>query len=369
MKAKITFILFILCSFQINAQEIIHISSFDGEVIEGRLNFPSAGFKNKIVIDVPGTGPFTYETKRKIGTSIVFKFHDYFANEFVKRGIAYFSYSTRYTVPDTIPPYYDKVNKDKFFSYTPSVKVKDLEEIIKFLRNDRRLDSCCFILLGQSAGAIIASLVAERNLAPVDALFLVGTPSDDVYTTILWQHSGAASMINYRKFFDTNKDSIIQKSEYENGDPRAIRRVGSKKFDELDMDQDSVLTAEDFRLLLQPRLQQILTAIEKNDNDWIWNNFYRIGTQWIKEHRTFEPNKTRLLRLDLPIFIFHGENDANSPVEGINQIQRMAYESQKENIEVFVFPDHGHSLEFLFWVVRDSIPDGLETLFDQAEKF
>lgn len=369
MKMKITFILLLLGFLPIHAQEILRITSFDGEKIEGRLNFPSAGFKNKIVIDVPSTGPHTYENKRKIGRSTVFKFHDYFANEFAKRGIAYFSYSTRYTVPDTIPPYYDKVNKDKFFSYTPSVKVKDLEEIIKFLRNDRRLDSCRFILLGQSEGAIIASLLAERNLAPVDALFLAGTPSDDVYTTILWQLSGAASMINIRKFFDTNKDNVVQKSEYENGDPRAIRRFGGKKFNELDMDQDSFLTAKDFGVILRPTLDSFLAAVEKDDDEWIWNNFFRIGTQWIKEHRALEPNKTRILKLELPVFIFHGEGDANCSVEGIRQIQRKAQELKKGNIHFFFFPDHDHTLEFLAWVVRKSMPDGLRTLFNQVEKF
>jgi len=366
----IILILLALSSYNLKAQEVIRISSFDYEIIEGRLNIPSTSFKNTIVIDVPSSGPHTYENMRKIGRSTVFKYHDYFQNEFAKRGIAYFSYSTRYTLPDsTNPPYYDKVEKEKFFSYTPIIKVKDLEEIIKFLKKDDRLASSKFIILGFSEGALLATLAAERKIVSVDALFLAGTPTDDVYTTMLWQLSGASSMINFRKFFDVNKDSIIQKSEYEEADPRAIARVGGKKFEELDMDYDSVLTSEDFRIIIEPQLHQISNAIEKDDNEWIWNNYFRVGTQWIKEHQFLEPSITRILRLDLPTYLFHGSNDANCPVEGIIQMQKKAHELNKQNIHVFIFPDHDHTLGFLSWVVRKSLPDGLKTLFEEVEKY
>jgi pimeloyl-ACP methyl ester carboxylesterase len=364
-----TALLLIIAVIQIHAQDILRIPGSRGEIIEGRLTIPSSGYTDKIVIDVPGTGPNTYDNFRKIGRSITFRYNEYFANEFSRRGIAYFSYSTRYTLPDTTPPYFDKVDKEKFQHYTPSDKVSDLEDIIRYLRTDKRLISAKFILLGWSEGAIIASLVAERKRAAVDALFLAGTPSDDVYSTILWQHSGAASMINYRKFFDTNNDGIIQRSEYVNADPRAITRMGGRKFEELDMNGDSLLTIEDFRVMLQPRLQAILGAVERRDDEWIWNSFFRIGTQWIEEHRALEPNKTRILKLDIPVFLFHGRDDANCPVGGVEAMEQKAKELQKTNVHVFTFPGHDHSLEFISWVVRQSMPDGLKTLFDQVDRF
>jgi pimeloyl-ACP methyl ester carboxylesterase len=306
---------------------------------------------------------------RLIGRSTKFKYHDYFKDEFAKRGIAYFSYSTRYTKPDSAnPPYFDKVDKEKFFTYTPTVKVLDLEEVIKFLKQNSRLESSKFILLGFSEGSILATMAAERRNVSVDALFICGTPAEDVYTTILWQLSGASSMINYRKFFDANKDGIIQKAEYIDADPRAIARVGGKKFEELDMNKDTILTSEDFRAIVKEYLQQILDATEKNDDEWIWNNFFRVGTKWIKEHRSLEANKLRIMKLDIPVYLFHGSYDANCPVDGIIQIQNKAKELNKENIHVFIFPEHDHTLEFLSWVVRKSLPEGLKKLFDEIEK-
>ncbi|MCF8221971.1 MAG: alpha/beta hydrolase [Bacteroidales bacterium] len=366
---KFTYLLFLFAVFHFHAdaQIIMHIQSFDGEVIEGRLNIPSDNFKQKIVIDVPGSGPFTYETKRKLGRK-VFNYHDYFAGEFNKRGMAYFSYSTRYTEPDSAPPHFDRVNKEKFYNYRPAVKIKDLEEIIKFLQKDQRLANCEFILLGWSSGSIIASEVANRELVPVDALFLAGAPSDDVYSTILWQHSGESSMINMRRFFDSDQDGIIQPEEYENGHPSAKARVGGAKFEQLDINHDSVLTTEDFRIKLKPRLQKIRSAIEENNSDWIWNNFFRVGVPWITDHRELEPNKTRLLKLDIPVHIFHGSDDANAPVEDILALEKKAKDLKKSNLHFYIFQQSNHSLDFPVWVLSDSIPHGLKTLFDTAEK-
>lgn len=352
-----------------HAQEILQITSFDGVTFDGNLRMPRAGFQNTIVIDVPSSGPHTYDDRRKVGRNLIFNYHDYFANEFTNRGIAYFSYNTRYTVADTMPPYFDRVEKENFFAYTPSMKVKDLEEVIAFLKKDNRLASSKIILLGWSEGTILASLVAERNIVPIDALFLAGAPSEDVYTTILWQHSGAASLINFRKFFDANKDSIIQRDEYENAEPRAITKMGGKKFDELDVNHDSVLTTEDFRIILKPRLQQILSAIEKHDDEWIWNSFFRVGARWIEAHRMIEPNSTRLMKLDLPVYLFHGTHDANCPVEGILRMQKLAAEKNKSNIHVFIFPEHDHTLEFLTSVVQRSMSDGVQAIYHEVEKF
>ena len=363
-------VLLALGSAGARAQEIVRIPSFDQVIIEGRLHVPASGYINKIVIDVPSSGPHTYENRRQLGRSTVFKYHDYFMDEFARRGIAYFSYSTRYTVPDsTTPPNYDKVDKERFFSYTPSIKVKDLEAVVAFLKKDSRLASSRFAILGFSEGTILATMLAERKRVSVDGLFLAGVPTEDTYSTIQWQLSGQSSMINYRRFFDTNKDKIIQRAEFEAADPRARARVGGKSFTELDVNADSVLTADDFQQILASYRQQVFAAIDANDNEWIWSSFFRVGAPWIKEHRAIEPNRTRILRLDLPIYLFHGTDDASCPVEGVVELQRRAQELEKRNIHVLVFPNHDHSLEFLGWVVTRSLPDGLKAVFDAIERF
>ncbi len=349
--------------------ELLKIQTAGSEVIVGRLSLPSVGFKNVLVVDVPGSGPNTYENRRRIGRTTEVRYHDLFAAEFARRGVAYFSYNTRYTeVDENTPPTFDRVDKAKFSTITPAEKTQDLEYIIRHLKKDPRLAHCRVLLLGWSEGTIIASLVAERKQVPIDALFLAGVPADDAYSTILWQHSGEASMINLRKFFDTDKDGRITRTEYESGDPRARARVGGKTFDDLDVNQDAVLTADDFRLILKPRLQQVLSAVERQDDDWIWTNFFRVGARWIQQHREVEPNRARIPRLDLPVFLFQGTDDASCPVQGVIDIGSRARELGRTSLRTFIIPDHGHSLEFVSWAVTGSLSEGLKILFDQVER-
>jgi pimeloyl-ACP methyl ester carboxylesterase len=357
-------------AFTLHAQEVMRIASFDDALIEGRLHVPASGFRDKIVIDVPSSGPHTYENRRQIGRSLTINYHDFFRDELARRGVAYFSCSTRYTAPDAAnPPNFDRVDRDKFYTYTPSQKVQDLEAVITSLKKDKRLATSRVLLLGFSEGAIIATLVAERKRVPVDAVFLAGAPTDDVYATMLWQFSGESSMVNFRKFFDGNKDGVIQREEYEKADPRAVARVGGRTFAELDVNNDAILSREDFRQILAPQWRQIVKAIENDDNEWLWNSFFRVGAPWLKEHRSLESNRARILRLDLPVFMFHGTADANCPVAGIAQLQKRALELNRRNIQVFIFPEHDHSLDFIGWVVTKTLPAGLQALFEQIEKF
>ena len=139
--------------------------------------------------------------------------------------------------------------------------------------------------------------------------------------------------------------------------------------DLLDVNRDAVLTADDFRLILKPRLQQILSAVERQDDDWIWTNVFRVGARWIQQHQKVEPNRTRTPRLDLFLFLFHGTDDANCPVQGGIDIGNTARERGRTSLRTFIVPDHDHSLEFVSWAVSGSLPEGLTILFDQVEQW
>jgi len=82
---------------------MLKIQTAGTEVIVGRLSLPSVGFKNVLVVDVPGSGPNTYENRRRIGSTTEVRYHDLFAAEFARRGVAYVSYNTRYTEVDETP--------------------------------------------------------------------------------------------------------------------------------------------------------------------------------------------------------------------------------------------------------------------------
>ena len=76
--------------------------------------------------------------------------------------------------------------------------------------------------------------------------------SEETSDDFLHSHRvGASRGAALRDAADSDKAKRITRAEYESGDPRARARVGNKTFDDLDVNRDAVLTADDFRLRLE----------------------------------------------------------------------------------------------------------------------
>lgn len=371
MKKIVILIIVAIFSNNIFGEEIISIKLSDGDSIIGLLELPRD--KENIpllVIFVHGTGPNTYLNKRKIG-NIEFNYFDLFADEFNKRNIGFFSYNRRGVEVGDTPPYYDRIDSAKYSKYLPLTEAKDVESIIFKLRSDSRFSNSKIALLGCSEGTIIASMVADRKIEKVDALLLFGYVNDNLFDVIKWQNSGKASMIYLRKYFDTNKDNIIHKSEYESIEKGAT--IGRTKifknadFTSMDVVKDSVIDYKDFEIKLADNYKYLMTMIDTNNDKWIWNNYFRVTTRWLKEHFLLEANKTRLLRIDIPINIFHGIDDGNVPVEGVYDIQNRFRKANKSNLQCYFFEGHNHDLNYLHWQFEKQISEGLNSIFNKSE--
>jgi len=351
--------------------EVIKFTLFDGETVEGKLSLPPTAAKiQEIVIFVHGTGPATYDNHRKFG-QLEFNYLDYFADEFNRRGIAFFTYNKRGVTRGETPPSFEKIDRDKYRKVVPSVEVRDIAAYISTLRRDKRLRNAKVILLGWSEGTTLASLAAQDKTNRVSALFLNGYLNDNLADVIKWQNNGGSSMVNLRAAFDTDKDGAISRAEYESTEknPAAFRTgaMQNTKFEQLDLDKDASITTADFAALLKPRYDAIFAAIERGDDDWIWNNYFHVSTAWLKEHFALEANKDRLLRLKLPIYIFHGTADANTPVEGVYDLRKRFDRAGKKNLHEYIFAGHNHDLNFVDWVLRKEMPDGIRKMFETAE--
>ena len=99
-------------------------------MLTGKLDLPSdpASVK-RLVIHIHGTGPGTYLDHRKMRSG-EFNYFDLFASEFTKRGTAFFAYNKRGVEFGDIPPYYDKVDREKYKKCLPSIEVKDIDMLI-----------------------------------------------------------------------------------------------------------------------------------------------------------------------------------------------------------------------------------------------
>ena len=372
LKCAIVFFFLVVSTSAAQGAELIKVKLDDGEVSTGKLHIPvDADEIKELVIFIHGTGPNTYDNPRKFG-DVEFKYYDMFGEEFNRHGIAFYTYNRRGVEIGDEPPYYDKIDREKYKRSIPSVEVKDIGVMIRALRKDKRLANAKVVLLGWSEGTMIASLVAEDKTNGVAALLLAGYAHENLFDIIKWQYSGVSSMINLRPPFDKDKDGRISKMEYESD--RKVATAWREKvmqgtaFEQLDSNKDGELTAEDFRLRVEPVYKQILAKIEANDEDWIWRNYFRVSIEWLNEHFKLEPNKRRLLRLDIPIYVFHGEADANSDVEGARQLKKSFEDNMKTNLDTFLFKGHDHDLNFMEWPSKKTIPEGIEKIFEVAKE-
>jgi pimeloyl-ACP methyl ester carboxylesterase len=371
MKKLFLVLLVLFVSSFANASEIVKIPLFDGETLTGKLELPADINKiRELVIYIHGTGPGTYNDHRKVG-SVEFNYFDPFAQEFNKRGIAFFSYNKRGVEIGDQPPFYDKVDREKFKKVIPSVELKDIANIIAALRKDKRLKGAKVVLLGWSEGSVLAAMAAEDKRNRVAAIFLAGYLNDNMADVIKWQNTGGSAMVTLRRVFDADKNGSLSRAEFESEDraAKAFRtgRLQDAKFDQLNLNKDDTINAEDFGIIQKPRYQALLDAIGRDDDDWIWKNYFRITTAWLKEHFALETNKDRLLRLKIPIYIFHGESDANCPVEGVYDLRARFDKAKKKNLHEYIFERHDHDLNYMNWVMKKEMPEGIKKMFETAE--
>jgi len=343
--------------------EIKTITLSDGEVITVRLCLPEEGQINTIVIGIHGTGPNTYLTKRQ-----GFNFYDILANGFCEKGVGFFTYNRRGVELGETAPWFDKVDSLKHTKYLPHIEAADIETMITYLRNDERFKNCKIILYGMSEGTIIASMVAERKNVKIDALFLHGYAHDNMYDIIKWQNTGEGVMLMINSIFDKNGDKAVDREEYEFED-KTIAAYRSAlfqnlPFDDIDIVKDGVIDIKDIRAMREPFHELLITKIIENDESWIWNSYFRITIAWIREHFALEPNKTRLLRIDTPIYVFHGTEDASVPVESVYDLEIRFKANNKSNLKIFVFDKHNHDLNVQDWLIKKEYSEGLQKIFD-----
>jgi len=373
LAGTLLFVLVISSPFEyVTAAEVIEIQLRDGETTKGKLVLPEAGSTiHTLVVYVHGTGPNTYENPREVAGKS-FKYYDMLSEEFARRGIAAFAFNRRGVRIGTDPPNFDRVDRDKYRKGVPSVEVDDFETILASLRERPELKQAKIVLLGFSEGTIIASLVAEREANEISALLLAGYAHENLFEIIQWQFSGASSMINLRPPFDANKNGAIERSEYESDSavPTHWREkiMQGADFDTLDKNKDQSLTADDFRVAVESTYQKLLSKIKERDEDWIWENYFRVSIPWLEEHFQLESNKDRLLRLKMPIYVFHGDRDANVDVAGVHDLKRRFESAGKSNLHALVFEGHDHQLNFFDWIFKKQMSKGYLKIFEVASQ-
>lgn len=341
--------------------EIITIKTFDGLSFDGKLRLPKNQKITKLVINVNSSGPHTYDDRRFLKKN--FNYQDLFAEKTVGSGGAYFSYNTRGVTPGDQPPFFCKINKTEYLTYIPANEIRDVEAIIIALNADPRLSGSKVILLGGSAATMVAPQVALRGNVRVDALLLFGYCNTTLDTVLEWQNTGGSSMVNMRAWFDYDGNGAISQEEYKEDRYHIAEAIGG--FEAKDSDHDGNLERDDFRALLVERYAALRVAIDTDNDGWFEKNLgLPLTSAWFKDYGNIPPNSETLMALDLPIYIFQGESDANAPVQDTYDIDEAFRKAGKPNLHATIFKNHDHDLNYLKYPLRGEVSPGLNAIFD-----
>lgn len=349
--------------------EYLNIKSFDGYILNLKLDLPDSNIVEKLIVYCHGTGPNTYDNRRKIN-DIEFNYFDLFSREFTKRGIGFCRWNTRGCNISTMPPNYVDINMEEYRSYTPLNSIKDILSVVDNLREMDDFKNSKIILFGASEGATLIPIAAEK-LKNISGLLLMGFSYGNLNDTVNWQLSGGSSMVNMRKYFDYDNKGFITKIDLEE-DGYNIRDSLLKniEFEDLDINKDGILNEEDYKILLSDYRDEFFNAIENEDDNWLKDSYpVLITSKWYKEHLKLPSQKDILLKLDMPIFIFQGENDANIPLSDIEKIRCDFKINNKDNLKIFIFKNHDHDLNYLLYPMNNIISEGLESIFNIALEF
>ncbi|WP_242941203.1 S-layer homology domain-containing protein [Sporobacter termitidis] len=350
--------------------KLIQTTSHDGFELTGRLCLPEGDETvGKVVVLVNGTGPSTYETKG-LQPPYRYKYYDYFADQFAAEHTAFFSYNTRGVQLTEENPYYT-INWDVYGTYTPQNCAKDVVTFIKDIKDFKVTKDAEIVLLGWSEGAIVAPLAALEPDNGIDALLLAGYPDMNMKEILDWQLDGAQTLFYYTIAFDAEGQTSITKAQYE-ADPYGVIGVSplvyDMSFDELDANKNDVIDVEDFAGLPRAQLHQaLLSAIERNDTEWIVQNFLPLPAGWFKAHFALGKTGDILTKVrDMPIHIFQGTYDLNCPVQGAYDVQAQFNALGLTNLQVHVFDGLDHSLGFDYWLLSGENSEGYTSIFDTA---
>ena len=333
---------------------VVRFTATDGTPLEAKLTVPAeAKGPVPVVFKLHGAGPRNYDhfvQYRDAGGQLqVLKYYDSYAGELARRGVAFFRMSKRGCTndPKTGRPLVDRA---VFSKATPSVLLDDYAKGLEALRARKDIDATRIVLWGSSEGTRLAPSLALRSPGGIVGLVLASYAADNTRETVVWQTS-VGPWRNVQKLIPAAADGVLTREEHAAAVTRDATLGTRLPFPAIDLDADGAVTADEMTRVVRPRLEAILRAVEARDDDFIWQTLLNLTSAYLREEWDGAPTSATLLKLNVPIAIFHGELDGTTRVEGVRETEAAFRAAGKTNLIVNIYPDHDHDLN---WTVESS---------------
>jgi pimeloyl-ACP methyl ester carboxylesterase len=345
---------------------VLTFHAADGTPLAGKLTLPgNAGEPVPVVFYLHGAGPSSYESYIRYvddtGERHIGRYFDFHARELASRGVGFFRMGKRGCDVVTDPPS-NRLDNKVFAQATMSVLLSDYEAGLDALRQRTEIDAERIILLGSSEGTRLAPQLALRSPSGVIGIAMIGYAQDNARDTIIWQNS-VGMWRSVQHLIPAAREGRLTRAAYDEAvkaDPSLAAQV---PFDALDADGDGVLSAEDVATVIRPRLDAILQAVKDRNDELLAAALMHLTSAYLLEWWDAEPNHITLLKLDMPLAIFHGKLDNTTRVEGVYETEAALNQSARTNLTVHLYADGDHNLNWSWRALLGETPPGYADAF------
>lgn len=337
---------------------VIRFAATDGTPLEAKLTVPAdAKGPVPVVYHLHGAGPRNYDNavaqyKDGDGQLRIYRYYDFYSRELARRGLAFFRMSKRGCTSE--PSGRPLIDRSVFSKATPSVLLDDYAKGLDALRERKEIDPRRIVLSGASEGTRLAPQLALRSPAGIAGIALAGYAADNQRDVVIWQNT-VGPWRNIQKLIPAAADGTLTRAEYDAAAKEDASVATRLPFASVDPDADGIVSAADMARLVRPRLDAILKAVDEGNDDFIWQVLLNLSPAYLREGWDSEPNHVTLLKLNIPLAIFHGELDGTTRVEGVRETEAAFRAAGKTNLAVHIYPGHDHDLN---WTMQTSTNGG-----------
>jgi uncharacterized protein len=239
---------------------------------------------------------------------------------------------------------------------------QDAEKALAVLAQQPEVDPNRITILGHSEGTVIAPRVAIDNTTKVRNLVLMGAAAQNVYE-LGYNQNVDLKILYAKKVLDRNHDGLLSVSEA-NKDPIFGSMIGNVT--ELPMRHDNTTTlttsnetatqlqqnakyntTSDFSISINNELKPILA--EGYESISVVTPGEKCATNlcpvWVQSHRALESTLSIIgnVSSDTSIVILNGENDTQTPVQGVFLLQQRLTEVNHPDHTLITYPNLGHA--------------------------
>jgi pimeloyl-ACP methyl ester carboxylesterase len=343
----------------------IAFTSHDGHAMTGRLTLPDTPGTHPVMVFVQNAEAATLDQRTRNAAGQPVAFFDLYRETLAPLNIGFFSYEGRGVQTDETAPGRMKLDAAVYNTSTLENKVRDIMSAVQLLQKQPGVDSSQIFLRGVSEGTLLAAEAASRMPREVKGIVLSGVIGTTLKDSLKHMVRGGR-MLQLLDEFDTDRDQRISPQEFE-ADTRGFRKknLPTTTFEQVDADKSGFITVDDIAALTKP----LADAFDAGNVE-ITEAFLKqtaavpIPPGWVKDHFTHGAMWTFIAPLTMPVGIFQGEVDRNTPASDVRVLEGLAKKAGKTNLEFYYFDGLGHGLGSTDYFQKGAHSAGYAAIFD-----